>query len=74
MLFDVNKRYIFDKDVAFSNSPVLEESYYSDNSDSWVDLCNGREVKVLSEYEGIIKHDYAQRFIIDPLWCKELEE
>lgn len=40
MLFDVNKRYIFDKDVAFINSPILKENYDSGNAIGWVDWCS----------------------------------
>ena len=63
--FDLNKKYIFDKNL-ISNDIVVGD---------WVDRLNGREIDIKSYSLGYI-YDEESDFndFISPRWCRELKE
>lgn len=72
-IFDKNKIYIFDKELALKNDKNLEKNYKSGNSKFWVDCCDGKKVTNMNGYTGYIDGG-ANYYTIDPKWCKEVTE
>ena len=63
--FDLNKKYIFDKNL-ISNDIVVGD---------WVDRLNGRELDVKSAMLGYIYDEESDfNYFISPRWCRELKE
>ena len=63
--FDLNKKYIFDKNL-ISNDIVVGD---------WVDRLNGREIDVKSYSLGYIYDEESDfNYFISPRWCRELKE
>ena len=63
--FDLNKKYIFDKNL-ISNDIVVGD---------WVDRLNGREIDIKSPMLGYIYDEESDfNYFISPRWCRELKE
>ena len=63
--FDLNKKYIFDKNL-ISNDIVVGD---------WVDRLNGREIDIKSYSLGYIYDEESDfNYFISPRWCRELKE
>ena len=63
--FDLNKKYIFDKNL-ISNDIVVGD---------WVDRLNGKEIDVKSYLLGFIYDEESDfNYFISPRWCRELKE
>ena len=63
--FDLNKKYIFDKNL-ISDDIVVGD---------WVDRINGREIDVKSYSLGYIYDEESDfNYFISPRWCRELKE
>ena len=63
--FDLNKKYIFDKNL-ISNDIVVGD---------WVDRLDGREIDVKSYLLGFIYDEESDfNYFISPSWCREKED
>ena len=63
--FDLNKKYIFDKNL-ISDDIVVGD---------WVDRLNGREIDIKSAMLGYIYDEESNfNYFISPRWCRELKE
>ena len=63
--FDLNKKYIFDKNL-ISNDIVVGD---------WVDRLDGKEIDVKSPMLGYIYDEESNfNYFISPRWCRELKE
>ena len=63
--FDLNKKYIFDKNLISNNINVGD----------WVDRLNGREIDIKSPMLGYIYDEESDfNYFISPLWCKIKED
>ena len=63
--FDLNKKYIFDKNL-ISDDIVVGD---------WVDRLNGREIDIKSPMLGYIYDEESDfNYFISPRWCRELKE
>ena len=63
--FDLNKKYIFDKNL-ISDDIVVGD---------WVDRLNGREIDIKSAMLGYIYDEESDfNYFISPRWCRELKE
>ena len=63
--FDLNKKYIFDKNL-ISNDIVVGD---------WVDRLNGREIDIKSPMLGYIYDEESDfNYFISSRWCRELKE
>ena len=63
--FDLNKKYIFDKNL-ISNDIVVGD---------WVDRLDGKEIDVKSYLLGFIYDEESDfNYFISPRWCRELKE
>ena len=61
--FDLNKKYIFDKNL-ISDDIVVGD---------WVDRLNGREIDIKSHLLGYIYDEESDfNYFISPRWCREL--
>lgn len=71
--FEEEKKYIFDKEIALANDEYLRINYEIGHATYWVDFCDGKEVEVLNEDEGIVDdNDNFGSYYIHPNWCKEV--
>lgn len=70
--FDLNKKYIFDKDIALQDKTLA--LYYNSSviSRLWVKECNKKEVVIVNKTNGRIKVRNTTYSIV-PEWCKEVE-
>ena len=63
--FDLNKKYIFDKNL-ISDDIVVGD---------WVDRLNGKEIDIKSPMLGYIYDEESDfNYFISPRWCQELKE
>ena len=63
--FDLNKKYIFDKNL-ISDDIVVGD---------WVDRLNGKEIDIKSPMLGYIYDEESNfNYFISPRWCQELKE
>ena len=63
--FDLNKKYIFDKNLISDDKEVGD----------WVDRLDGREIDVKSFMLGYIYDEESDfNYFISPCWCRELKE
>ena len=63
--FDLNKKYIFDKNLISDDKEVGD----------WVDRLDGREIDVKSFMLGYIYDEESDfNYFISPRWCRELKE
>lgn len=63
--FDLNKKYIFDKNL-ISNDIVVGD---------WVDRLNGREIDIKSPLLGYVYDEESNfNYFISPLWSREKED
>ena len=63
--FDLNKKYIFDKNLISDDIAVGD----------WADRLNGREIDVKSYSLGYIYDEESDfNYFISPRWCRELKE
>lgn len=76
--FDLNKKYVFDRDMYLADekqdeSITAKEMYdFNENVRNWVDNLHGKEVTLISEVLGTVSM-YKDVFI-SANWCKELTE
>jgi hypothetical protein len=71
--FDVNKTYIFDKEIALKHDKHLKKNYESGNSKYWVDYCDGKQVTDTNEHGGFINGE-VNMYTIDPTWCRSIDK
>ena len=63
--FDLNKKYVFDKNLISDNIVVGD----------WVDRLDGKEIDVKSPILGYIYDEESNfNYFINPRWCRELKE
>ena len=63
--FDLNKKYVFDKNLISDNIVVGD----------WVDRLDGKEIDVKSPMLGYIYDEESNfNYFISPRWCRELKE
>lgn len=64
--FEEGKKYRFSKKLFLQDPEVNSE--YKTAIPSWVEKCNGKEVKIITPYTGAIG-----LFLIKPAWCEVIE-
>lgn len=67
--FNLNKKYVFDKDIAIMNDECLKRNYDSDHASNWVNYCHGKDVDILNQHHGSVENMY----MVSPEWCKEVK-
>lgn len=60
--FDKNKKYVFSKE---------RYTDHTGESSDWSIRCDGMEVMVDTEKEGLIMIDGYEKYVL-PIWCKEV--
>lgn len=63
--FEVGKRYVFSKE--------LHRKIFGDDGANWVKLCDGKEVEVEDDKDGVIRIK-GREYLVSPRWCKEVKE
>ena len=61
--FDKNKKYVFSKE---------RYTDHTGESPDWSIICDGMEVIVETEEEGIIMIDGYEKYVL-PIWCEEVK-
>lgn len=70
--FNLNKRYVFDKDI-YTEYMASIDGYISDDEseDYWTNCCNNKEIKINTEEDGEIVSG-SVIYAILPCWCREI--